>query len=262
MHVLILEDEASAVSALTRLLQECRPEARVLAVFDSVSTAQAWFEAGTRAPDLIFMDIHLADGSSFELFRRVTISSPVIFTTAYDQHALEAFRVNGIDYLLKPLLKEDMVRSLAKFEGLRHHYTTGPAPAPLTPDFGPLLRTMQQLAGPGYKTSWLVHHKAKLVPVSVEDVAHFSIRNGLVFLTTFAGREYEVTQTLDELEAAVDPQRFFRGSRQLLFARRSVTEMETYFNGRLLVRLAPAVREEIVVSKARAVELKSWLGGI
>lgn len=154
------------------------------------------------------------------------------------------------------------MRSLAKFDRLGRHYTTGAAPAatPPAPDFGQLLRTMQQLAGPVYKISWLVHHKTKLVPLSVEDVAHFSIRNGLVFLTTFAGQEYEVEQTLDELEAAVDPQRFFRGSRLLLFARRSVAEIETYFSGRLLVKLTPPVREEAVVSKARSAELKAWLG--
>lgn len=256
MTVLIIEDEASAARSLHRLLAEVRPTLQVVAQLESVAESVVWLQENA-SPDLIFMDIHLADGSSFEIFRSVPITSPVIFTTAYDEYALEAFRTSGIDYLLKPLSRSSLQRSLDKFDILRQPVLAAPA------DIAQLLLTMQQLGGgaSAYKTNWLVPYKTKLVPVSAKEVAYFAIRNGLVVLTTLAGQEYPFDQPLDELDSQVDPQFFFRANRQFLLARPSIVELESYFNGRLLVHLRPPAREEVVVSKPRVPDLKRWLNG-
>ncbi|RZK99255.1 MAG: response regulator transcription factor [Hymenobacter sp.] len=255
MNVLIVEDETTAALSLQRLLAALRPTFRLLGPLESVAESVAWLEENA-VPDLIFMDIHLADGSSFEIFRSTTVTSPVIFTTAYDEHALEAFQANGIDYLLKPLSRASLQRSLDKLDALRL-----PTPPASLPDFAQLLRTMQQLgsSATSYKNNWLVPFKTKLVPVSTKDVAYFAIRNGLVVLTTLADQEYPFDQPLDELESQVDPQLFFRANRQVLLTRASIVELESYFNGRLLVHLRPPAREEVVVSKLRVADLKRWL---
>lgn len=263
MNLLIIEDELLTARALQRLLHTVRPEAQVLAHLETVADTVQWLRENP-APDLLLMDIHLADDSSFEVFKQVAVPCPVIFVTAYDEHALEAFQVNGIDYLLKPLEEADLRRSLDKFDGLRAYYTSGSARTATmpAPDFAALLRTVQQLSpAPAYKTNWLIPHKTKLVPVAAADVAHFVIRHGLVSLTTLAGQEYSLDVTLDELESQVNPQQFFRANRQVLFARASVTELEPYYNGRMAVHLKPAAREEVIVPKPRVTELRKWMSG-
>jgi two-component system response regulator LytT len=262
VNILLVEDELTTARAVQRLLKEVRPAAQVLDHLETVVDTVAWLQENP-APDLILMDIHLADGSSFEVFRRVAVTCPVIFVTAYNEHALDAFQVNGIDYLLKPLTRADLQRSLDKFDALRQHYAgtavpnSGPAPVP---DFTELLRTMQQLGStPAYKTTWLVPHKTKLMPIAADEVAHFVIRHGLVSLTTLSGQEYSMDVTLEVLESQVDPRRFFRANRQVLFARTSVVSLEPYYNGRMLVHLRPAPREEVIVPKPRVTELRRWI---
>ena len=263
MNLLIIEDEYAAAQSLRRLLTELRPAAVVLDHLEGVLDAVAWLQENP-APDLIFMDIHLADGSSFEIFRRTTVTSPVIFTTAYDEHALEAFGTSGIDYLLKPLTRADLQRSLDKFDALRAAAPANAAAddADNAPDFAQLLRGLQRQmeGGPAaYQSSWLVPHKTKLLPVAAADVAYFAIRHGQVFLTTRAGDEYAFDHSLDELESQVDPRQFFRANRQVLLARASVAELEPYYSGRMLLHLRPAPREDVIVSKPRVTALKSWV---
>lgn len=263
MNVLLVEDELSTARQTQRLLRELRPGFEVLTHLESVADTVAWLRENP-APDLLLLDIQLSDGSSFDIFREVSVTCPVIFITAYDEHALEAFRVNSVDYLLKPLTRANLARSLDKFDALRQHYTAagepGLRPVPPPPDFTELLRTMQQLGAPlTYRASWLIPHKGKLIPIAATDVAHFSIRHGLNTLTTFSGQEYSVDFTLDVLEAEADPHRFFRANRQVLFARESVAELEPYYNGRMLVHLTPKTREEVIVPKPRVTELKAWL---
>ena len=259
LRVLIVEDERGAALTLQRMLRECYPEAEVVAMLDSVRGTERWL-GEQPAPDLIFMDIHLADGTCFELFKRITVPSPVIFTTAYDQHALEAFRANGIDYLLKPLDLPDLQRSLAKFDSLRQPRPAGPTP----PDLGQLLRTLQQLqpAPVAYRSTWLAVAKNKFVPVVAEQVAYFSIRHGMVTVTTLDGQRYVMDSSLDELEAQVDPHQFFRDNRQILFAKRSIADLEPYYNSRLLVNLTPETLEPVIISKPRVAELKAWISAL
>ena len=263
MTILLVEDELRTARVVERQLLELRPEARVLAHLTSVTEVVDWLGAHP-APDLILLDIHLADGSSFEVFRRVPVTCPVIFITAYDEHALEAFRANGIDYLLKPLTQADLARGLDKFDALRKHYTGAAdtsSAASAAPDFAALLRTMQQQfdGASAYKKTWLVAHKTKLLPVATSDIAHFVIRHRLVVLTTLSNQEYVLDTTLEEVESQVDPRRFFRANRQVLFARDSLVALEPYYTGRMVVHVNPATREEVIVPKPRVTELRQWI---
>ncbi|MFD2719648.1 LytR/AlgR family response regulator transcription factor [Hymenobacter monticola] len=262
LNILIVEDELRPARALQRLLQEVRPDAQVVAHLEFVADTVTWLQENP-TPDLIFMDIHLSDGSSFEIFRRVEVTCPVIFVTAYDEHAMEAFQVNGIDYLLKPITRDNLERGLQKFDALKRHYaSTAPPLVGAIPNLPELLRTMQQLSGKAtYKTSWLVPHKTKLLPIATSEVAHFVIRHGSVHLTTLAGQQYAIDSTLDELETQVDPQQFFRANRQVLFARASVTALEPYYGNRMVVHLQPVTAEEVIVPKLRVAELRRWVGG-
>ncbi|RZK89074.1 MAG: DNA-binding response regulator, partial [Hymenobacter sp.] len=195
----------------------------------------------------------------FEVFRQAAVSSPVIFITAYDEHALEAFQTNGIDYLLKPITRESLLHGLRKFEALRQHYAEV---AEEVPHLAELLRTVQQLgATPVYKSNWLIPCKNKLIPVAAVDVAHFIIRSGVVSLTTLDGQHYTLDLPLDELEAQVDPRQFFRANRQVLLARPSITALEPYHNGRMLVHLQPPAPELVIVPKLRVSELRHWVSG-
>lgn len=262
MTILLVEDELSTARAIQRFIGEVRPAAQVLGHLETVADTVAWLREHP-APDLLLMDIQLGDGRSFDVLQQVVVTCPVIFITAYDEYALEAFQQNGIEYLLKPLTRAKLERGFDKFDALRQHYAE-PAPqaGPPVPDFAELLRTVQQLSSaPAYKKSWLIPHKTKLIPVAAAEVAHFAIRNRLVFLTTLSGQEYALDVSLDELESQVNPGEFFRANRQVLFARTSVAELEPYYNGRMLVHLRPAAREDVVISKPRVTELKTWLGG-
>lgn len=262
MNILIVEDELRPARTLQRLLRDLRPEAQLLAHLESVADTVAWLREQP-APDLIFMDIHLSDGNSFEVFRQVATPCPVIFVTAYDEHALEAFQVNSIEYLLKPITRESLQRGLQKFDSLQRYFAGATAAASgAMPNLPDLLRTMQQLSSAAtYKTSWLVPHKAKLLPIAVGEVAHFVIRHGSVYLTTLAGPQYPLDSPLDELEAQVDPRQFFRANRQVLFARASVVALEPYYNNRMLVHLNPAPTEDVIVPKLRVTELRKWVSG-
>lgn len=258
LTVLLVEDEPRTARTIARLLLELRPEAQVVGQPDSVAATVAWL-AQHPTPALILMDIHLSDGSSFEVFRQVPVSSPVIFITAYDEYALEAFQTNGIDYLLKPITRTSLLHGLRKFEALRQHYAEV---TESVPHLAELLRTVQQLgAAPAYKTSWLIPCKTKLIPVAAADVAHFIIRGGVVSLTTLDGQHFTLDLPLDELEAQVDPRQFFRASRQVLLARPSIAALEPYHNGRMLVHLQPPAPEPVVVPKLRVSELRHWVSG-
>lgn len=254
MKVLIIEDEKAAARNLKALLAEVAPDMEVLAVLDSISESLEWFREYAM-PELIFMDIHLADGSAFEIFEHVNITSPIIFTTAYDEYALKAFKVNSIDYLLKPIDKNDISRALEKLRQLQNE------PEKKQFDFTPVIHALKRQDS--YKTHFLVPVKGdKLVPVSVDMILFFHIDDGLVKAVLKDSKEYIFAQTLDELADCISPAMFFRVNRQYLISRKAVQDIDLWFNGRLSVNLKVAVPEKILVSKARVSEFKEWFTGI
>ncbi|QKG56819.1 response regulator transcription factor [Hymenobacter sp. BRD128] len=272
LRILILEDEYPAAERLRRLLTQAAPEAEVLAVLDTVAGAVAWL-ATQPAPDLILSDIQLADGLSLDVFAQTVVRSPVIFTTAYDQYALQAFRANGIDYLLKPLKLQELQAALAKFFGLKatsSEVETKP-PAALASVFDsqlsavnfPLERLLDALPQPRrpYKTRFLVRQGESLLPLPTTEVAWCWSRHETVTLATHDGRRFVVDYTLEQLEGLLDPSQFFRLNRQLIAQLPAVRRLVPHFGGKLLVELAPAPSDEIVVSKEKASAVKSWLEG-
>jgi len=274
MTILILEDEYPAAERLQRLLTQAAPTAQVLAVLDTVAGALAWLDAHP-APDLILSDIQLADGLSLDVFAQTLVRSPVIFTTAYDQYALQAFRANGIDYLLKPLKLPELQTALAKLTDLgvkNHHLGASPAETASTTSSAPLLplnasieRLLDALPRPQrpYKTRFLVRQGETLLPLPTTEAAWFQSRHDTVTLATHDGRRFVVDYTLEQLESLLDPTQFFRLNRQLLAQLPAVRRLVPHLGGKLLVELSPAPGggDDVLVSKEKTSAVKSWLEG-
>lgn len=250
MNVLIIEDETAASENLIVMLHEIDPEIRVLKVLESVQQSVRWLTSNP-APDLIFMDIHLSDGSAFTLFQEMEVTVPIVFTTAYDQYALDAFTVNSIDYLLKPIKTQELARALDKFRKRSQS------------DVIDYLQRMMKMRpahmSTVYTTSLLVPVKDKLVPISMEDVAciYSTERKTQIYLKS--GRMMSYNRSLDSIIVGLDPSRFFRANKQYIVARDSVLEIVIWFDSRLLVRMPIELPEPLFVSKNKAAEFKNWI---
>ncbi|MBC2839283.1 LytTR family DNA-binding domain-containing protein [Robiginitalea sp. SC105] len=251
MKVVIIEDELAASENLAYLLGRIDPGIRILTVLDSVKASVDYFGGGGEA-DLIFMDIHLADGLSFEIFEQVPIHSPVVFTTAYDQYALKAFKVNSIDYLLKPIDPEDLRKALKQFHDQKE------APAIREEQVSGLLELLNR-GSRTYKSTLLAAHRDELIPLKTAQIAYIHIDTGIVKATTFERQSHALDGKLEELEASLDPSRFFRANRQFLVNRDAIANIKYYFNGKLILQLNPPSGERVVVSKAKAPEFKEWI---
>jgi len=255
MQILLIEDEYPAAERLQRLLRQAAPAAEVLAVLQSVAAARQWL-ATHPAPDLILSDIQLSDGLSFEIFEGLVVRSPIVFTTAYDEYAIKAFRVRSIDYLLKPIKLVDLQAALAKFHDLRATFS----PTDSAQRLERLLDALP-LAGKPYKTRFLVTSGAQLLPLEVEQVAYFLSRHELTTLVAHDGRRFVLDYPLEQLERLLDPACFFRANRQLLLHLRAVRRLHPHFNGKLKLDLHPATAEEALVSREKAAAFKAWLEG-
>lgn len=258
MNLLIIEDEELAVRKLTRLLQEVDSSLRVVGTAPSVRASVQWLDRHTRGqpdfPDLILMDIELADGQSFEIFEQTTVTAPVIFTTSYDEYALRAFKVNSIDYLLKPIKRHELEASLEKHRKLSKEF----APAVSIDALVQQLR--QQVAPAGYRPRFLVRYLSQWVPVEVGDIAFFCSESGVSLLRTKSNQKFTLDYTLDELEAMLEPTQFFRANRQYIVSVGSVQQIHPYFNNKLKLTLKPGTDDEVLVSRERATEFKKWMG--
>lgn len=257
MKIIIIEDENAAVRNLKALLQEVRPQAEIETVLDSISSVLEWFAAHPM-PDLIFMDIHLADGSAFEIFDHVEITCPIIFTTAYDEYALRAFKVNSVGYLLKPIGRSDVEKAFQKLEQLNGSGGGASTDSALLQ----LVRSLKRQEN--YKTHFLIPVKGdKLLPVSVDMILLFYIQDCKVKVVLADGKEYVFPQTLDEVAECVNPSLFFRVNRQFLLSREAIKDIDLWFNSRLSINLRCKVTEErVLVSKARVQEFKDWFSSI
>lgn len=247
MKALIVEDEAIAARNVQRMLLEFAPEIEAVGPVGSVQSAVEWLSRHP-APDLMFLDVQLSDGLSFEIFDAAVLTAPVIFTTAYDQFALRAFEVFGIDYLLKPIDPARFALAIAKFRKLAG--ATAPPPTALARHY--------RDAAHAYKQRFLVHSGDALVSMETERVAYF-VKDLVVRLVTTEGRGYALNQSLDELEPMLDPARFFRINRQVLAHIQAVKKAHRSFKGKLEVELAPPLAGSVVVSQERASAFRAWL---
>lgn len=250
MKVAIIEDEKSAAENLKYLLNELDDNISIDKMIDTVDGAVEYFLKDKRI-DLAFFDIHLADGISFEIFNKVKIKIPIIFTTAYDEYALRAFRVNSIDYLLKPIDEDELKESIEKFK-------TSRASDHLTQELKHILKNIKK-ESKRYRSSFLVQQRDLLIPLDVEEIAYFMIESGIVRAKTFDRKLFNVDEKLDDLEASLNPEQFFRANRQFIVHRRAISNLSIYFNGKLLLNIDPNPEDRIIVSKAKAPLLKNWM---
>ncbi len=251
MTSLIIEDESIAAQQLQRLLLDADPAMTLLPVLQSIEESVEFFQQHP-APDLVFMDIHLADGSAFRIFDQVKIESPIIFTTAYDQYALEAFRVNSIDYLLKPINPIDLQRALDKFKRL-----AAPKAAPVEADFSRFIDMMRQQSRQ-YKSYFLIPVADKLVPLAVADIAYVYLDNKIANIVTFDGGHHAIDKPLDALVEQLDPQLFYRANRQMVVAHKAITDISFWLLGKLKLNLCLPTPEPIIIPKAKAADFKAW----
>jgi len=260
MNVLIIEDEYPAAERLQQLLNRLNATINVVDVLDSVENAIRWF-AEHSAPDLILSDIQLSDGLSFEIYEKVVIKSPIIFTTSYDEYAIQAFKVKSIDYLLKPIKVEELQRAIAKYQQLKSEYSEEENASKIERLLDDLQHSGRQSAGRRHKKRFLVKKGEQLMPIADNEIAYFYTENELVYLFTPEGKKYVVDYTLEQLDKLVDNEKFFRINRQYLIHLEAIRQIHTYFNSRLKLNLQPNPANEVIVSKGKSKAFKQWLEG-
>lgn len=253
MRTVIIEDEAFAADALEALISRVIPTARVEARLESIEESLEWFEENP-APDLLFCDIHLSDGNSFEIFKNIELKCPVIFTTAYDQYAIEAFKVNSIDYLLKPVKEEDLKRAFDKYQHMQKDDV-----ARELENIRSLLRQGPSVVRPEPKSRFMVKSGQSIKAIPQEEIAYFLAEEGVVLLVSFDKKRYIVNYTLEQLDEQLDPRSFFRANRGLIVNIKAVSRAEPYFKGRLLLQTEPPLPEDQVISSSKAAAFKDWL---
>ena len=232
MKIFIIEDEKAALRNLKAILAEVCPEAEIAGEADSISESIEWLESHDM-PELVFMDIHLADGSAFEIFDHIKITCPIIFTTAYDEYALKAFKVNSIDYLLKPINAEDLRKAFAKLDLLVSHKNDNERQSNIINEIVKKLNKEES-----YKSHFLIPIKGdKFVPLTVGSILFFYISDGIVKAVDEEGKQHPFTMSLDELADMLNPKLFFRANRQFLISRKAIKDVSLWFNGRLVINL-------------------------
>jgi two-component system, LytTR family, response regulator len=252
MKVLIVEDEQMTAQRLEKLILEIEPSCTVLAQCESIEETVNWLKTHTE-PDLIFLDIQLADGSSFEIFKQVDVHCPVIFTTAFDQYAIQAFKVNSIDYLLKPIKKAELANAFKKYKKANQVEV-------LAKNYKQLAELVGQQRVE-YKKRFMIKIGQQMKVVNIEDVAYFYIDQKIVYLATKEARNYPIDFSLDQMENLLDPQRFFRINRAFIISIDSIEKMISYSKSRVKIKLKPECQLDSVSSTDRSGLFKEWLKG-
>lgn len=254
MNILIVEDETAAAVNLQAILHKIDPSFNIITVLESIEETVEYFEDSTQTtPDLVFMDIHLADGESFRIFDSVDIAVPIIFTTAYDEYALRAFKVNSIDYLLKPIKVDDVRHAIDKFSRLNGNERNS---------YKSRVDTLIETTRRDSQRVFLVHYKDKIIPLNTDDVAFFYTSNERVTAITYSGERYNIDRTLETLQGTLSEMEFFRANRQFIIARKAIKDIAVWFGSRLSLNLTVETPEKIIISKARVPEFKQWLTSI
>ncbi|WP_080057614.1 LytR/AlgR family response regulator transcription factor [Spirosoma aerolatum] len=256
MNVLIIEDESLTAKRLESLLQKYDPSINVLAKLPSVAEAVEWFNEPHPPIELVFMDIHLEDDLGFRIFEQTSLSTPVIFTTAYDEYMIQAFKVNSIDYLLKPINYDELVAAIEKFKALKKQF----GQASSAPDIETLLNLIGRSRQTDYKDRFMITVGTKIRSIETSEIAYFFLEEKVVFLVTKDGLNLPVDYSLDKLTQLLNPRQFFRISRQFLVSLPAIQTIHTFSAGKLKLDLQPKSRQEVFVSGDRMTEFKEWLG--
>ena len=250
MRILILEDEEQALHRLQKIIGSVIPEANIAGTAASIEEAIAWFQQHPM-PDLVFMDIQLADGTSFQIFNKIKITCPVIFTTAYESYALEAFKVNSVDYLLKPIDEHDVKKAFDKLKLLQN---SGPAVV----DYAAILNSLKTNQKK-YKDRFIIKLGDTIKSISVSYIAYFFTENKSNFICTNEGKRLPIDFTLDQVEEMLDPKNFFRINRQFIIGHHAIEEMKAHTRSRIIVKLTPPSRLDTIVALDRAQDFRTWL---
>lgn len=251
MNIIIIEDEFRAAKSLQNLITELKPEAKIIGVYDSIEMSIEALEDSK--PDLIFMDIHLSDGLSFEIFKQVEITCPVVFCTAFDQYMLDAFKSKGVDYVLKPFSREDIAEAFRKVYELKKFFQKTELP-----ELEAILQKITQPQTPA-KSSFLVFKNQKYTTIPTENIAYFFIHNEITHLMTFDKQQFQLTQTLGQIAEQVSPKQFFRVNRQYIVNFSAIKEMEHYFQRKILVKLTVETPEQLLINKEKSHSFFTWL---
>lgn len=250
MQVLITEDEILLAKRLQKLLNAVAPDAVVAGITHSIKDTVEWLQTHTK-PDLILMDIELADGQSFDIFQAIQITTPVIFTTAYNEYAIKAFKVNSIDYLLKPVKEEELAAAIEKFRTLNKPVA----------DIDALLNGIKNITTENnFRNRFLVKQAQKLVSINVDDVAYIFSDKGFSYIRTKQNQKFILDYTMDDLEKMLSPKQFFRANRQYIISFDSVVAIHTWFNQKLKVEVKPETTEHVIISRDKANAFKEWMG--
>lgn len=258
MKVVIIEDEQLTAQRLQQMLLKYDVSTEILAVLPSVQESVEWFR-NHGDPDVVFMDIHLEDGQSFSIFETINLEVPVIFTTAYDDYMIKAFKVNSVDYLMKPLNYDELMAAIEKFK--KYHQAKAEAAQVEVPaiQWEVLLKTIRNKE-PEYKERFLISVGSRLRTIEVAEISYFFSAEKVTFLATKDGQRFPLDVSLDKLQLQLDPKQFFRVNRHLMVGLQSIDNIHVYPKGRLKLELKPTMKEEVFVSLDRATEFKDWLG--
>lgn len=249
MKVVIVEDEFIAARNLEKMIQTVDEDVEIVAVLQSVEESVEWFSQNS-SPDVVFMDIHLADGDAFSIFEQIEIISPIIFTTAYDEYALKAFEVNSIDYLLKPINKEHLEKAMKKLTLLNSQHDNSEL-------ISQIVQSIDSMKSP-YRKHFLIPHKDKFIPLSVDEMAYIYTEHKITRVVCFNQRKYTLDSSLEELMNYLNPTQFFRANRQYIVSHSAIVDLSVWFGGKLAVNLTVETPERIIVSRARNRDFKNW----
>lgn len=253
MKVIIVEDEQHNCRLLVGMIEKFRPDWEIVETLESVKSTVSWLK-GNPHPDLIFMDIQLTDGVCFSIFEKIDVKSLVIFTTAYDEYAIQAFKVNGIDYLLKPLKEDLLKKAIEKSEEICKIIEKSNQ----MPDYTELLSVLKKREA-NYRKRFLVSGVTSFSKLDVKDIAYFYTENRVTFAVTFDAKDHILDFTIEKLEEQLNPEQFFRANRSIILNSEAVLKFENYFGGKLMVQLVPPFEETVTVSRLKSTEFKNWL---
>ncbi|NOQ28434.1 MAG: response regulator [Bacteroidales bacterium] len=254
MRVVIIEDEQHNYKMLKGMINKLRPDWEIAGALESVKQSIEWFEKNEQ-PELIFMDIQLTDGICFSIFEKVKIESMIIFTTAYDEYAIQAFKVNSIDYLLKPISEEKLSGAIKKSEKILDYFEIERNDKP---DYETLLKALKS-GEKNYRKRFLITGSSSFFKIETKDIAYFYTINRITFAVTFDAKEHILDLTMEKLEEQLDPEIFFRANRSQIINIESIQKFESFFGGKLSVRLVNPFKDSVLISRLKATEFKNWL---